>query len=293
MQYGDRDDVARALDRERVRLERATDELAYGRSALDLLRTVRAIETNHQRRAELVPMYETAALRGDQAELLVLQQQIQALIEENASLKRQLHEVRESSNRCALTGVLTRRAFDEVLEREWNRSRRSETPLGMLFVDVDHFKTVNDEFGHLAGDAALRAIAQAIDVQARRSGEIVARYGGDEFVVILPGTGLEGVLAVGERIRASVEELRLQVDEQVVALTVSLGGAAQTAEFRTPAKALTELADRAVYAAKNAGRAVCIGCAIEDGQPVYYRPAAVSAEGEGASVTDIAKVRRR
>jgi diguanylate cyclase (GGDEF)-like protein len=286
-------DAARILDGQRVRLERVNDEIELGHGAVQRLRTERALAANIAQREGLIPMLQGAALRNDNTELSKAQRQIAKLVQENARLQAALAEALESSNRDGLTGVLGRRGFDHLLEKEWARSRRAETPLGLLFVDVDRFKVVNDKHGHLAGDAALRAIAEAIDVQARRSGETLARYGGDEFVVILPGTPLEGALAVGERIRASVAELRLRVDDEDIPLSVSIGGAAVVPHLRTKADSLIDLADKAVFQAKEAGRGVCVGAAYEDGSIAYYRPAPrVEPDGTGR-VTEISSKARR
>jgi len=286
------DDAVRRLEVQRVRLERLDDEIEHGTGALNLLRATRAMESNVQQREGLIPMLQRAALRNDNAELAKMQLEIDRLVKENGRLKTALAEATETSNRDGLTGILGRRAFDRVLENEWSRSRRTETPLGLLFVDVDRFKDVNDKFGHLAGDAALKAIAEAIDVQARRSGETLARYGGDEFVVVLPGTGLAGSLAVGERIRASIAELRLRVDDVDIALSVSIGGAARTADLKTKPHDLIALADKAVFQAKEAGRGVCVGATLEEGETVFYRPAP-PAEPDPARVTEISSKTRR
>ena len=293
MQSNAESDPARILDSQRVRLERLDDEIELGRGAVKRLRTVRALAANDALRLGLVPMLQGAALRNDNGELAKAQHQIARLLEENAKLKLALQEANESSNRDGLTGVLGRRGFDQLLEREWARSRRADTPLGLLFVDVDRFKNVNDRYGHLAGDAALRAIAEAIDVQTRRSGETLARYGGDEFVVILPGTPLDGVLAVGERIRASVAELRLRVDDDDLALSVSIGGAAVVPQLKTKTDSLIALADKAVFQAKDAGRGVCVGAAYEADDIAFYRPAAAAEPETSARVTEISSKTRR
>ena len=118
----------------------------------------------------------------------------------------------------SLTGLENRRAFDKELARSLSGARRHNASLALLLIDVDHFKAYNDTFGHLAGDEALRQVAQLLVEQAR-CGDRVARYGGEEFAVILPGTTLEGAHALSERYRRKVESATWQRR----AVTVSIG----------------------------------------------------------------------
>ena len=157
-----------------------------------------------------------------------------------------------------LTGLANRRRFDERLEEEWARAYRERTPLALLMIDLDHFKTYNDEYGHRAGDECLRAVARIMAAEAQRTMDVVARYGGEEFAMLLPNTDAAGCARIGERIRRAVREAgiphALNLPSGLV--TASVGGAiCQPASERSATSAsLVEAADRALYAAKDGGR---------------------------------------
>jgi diguanylate cyclase (GGDEF)-like protein/PAS domain S-box-containing protein len=155
----------------------------------------------------------------------------------------------------ALTGVANRRQFDEVLAREWRRAMRTESPVSLLLLDVDHFKLYNDLYGHLRGDSCLRQIAEAgLDV-IQRSGDTVARFGGEEFAVILPETDRYAALDLAERIRQKVEERCLEHrGNSPGIITVSIGCATLIPQRGSDANTLIEAADQALYEAKRAGR---------------------------------------
>jgi diguanylate cyclase (GGDEF)-like protein/PAS domain S-box-containing protein len=163
----------------------------------------------------------------------------------------------EQMARCdGLTGLTNRRGFDEALEREFGRSARDATPLSLLIIDVDQFKTYNDTYGHQAGDLCLQLVANELRKILRRPADLAARYGGDEFVALLPNTSAEGVLEVAEALRRAVKKLDLPHrgrDGGVVSL--SIGGTSHFAgtDFKRPEEFLSR-ADSALYAAKTAGR---------------------------------------
>ena len=155
----------------------------------------------------------------------------------------------------ALTGIPNRRSFDLFLGREWRRAQREELSLGLLLLDVDHFKSFNDRYGHPAGDACLARVAAAIVTAMGRAGDIVARYGGEEFAAILPGTELEGALYVAEHIRLAVAALDIQhLDSSCGTVTISIGAAVVIPRPSLAPEALVNSADNALYAAKRAGR---------------------------------------
>lgn len=151
-----------------------------------------------------------------------------------------------------LTGLPNRRALDAQLAEELRRARRDGSPLALLMVDIDHFKQVNDTHGHAAGDAALRVVADRITAELRRPGDFAGRFGGEEFVVILPATPVEGARMRAERIRSLMEASPIGTDGADMRLTVSVGIA-----LSSPADSASELltrADAALYAAKRGGR---------------------------------------
>jgi diguanylate cyclase (GGDEF)-like protein len=172
----------------------------------------------------------------------------------------------------ALTGLANRRAFDESLERAIAREDRQHGRFALLLMDIDHFKKLNDTYGHPAGDAALRNTASSLAQQLRK-GDHAARYGGEEFAVILPGTDAAGALHLAERVRQGVEASRLVFDGARLQVTVSLGVAVWPADGRE-ADLLVAAADRALYAAKQGGRNRVVAASKLSPEAVPEAPAA-------------------
>ena len=154
-----------------------------------------------------------------------------------------------------LTAVANRRIFDEAIAKEWQRAMRDHTPLSLLVFDVDHFKLYNDIYGHLQGDACLRRIAECTRPILRRPADLLARYGGDEFVALLPNTDKAGALVIAEEIRAAVSRLGLAHEKNPYQhVTVSIGYACQIPQRDALPEVLFTAADQALYAAKAWGR---------------------------------------
>jgi diguanylate cyclase (GGDEF)-like protein/PAS domain S-box-containing protein len=157
-----------------------------------------------------------------------------------------------------LTGIANRRCFDERLGDEWARAMRENRPLSLMLIDVDHFKAYNDRYGHQMGDDCLRLIGQLLGSVVRRPGDLVCRYGGEEFAVLLPNTNLEGCRVIGDRLRAATEELSIPHEASTVRTHVTLSvGCSVLAPALTHSVARTDLiqaADRALYRAKRNGR---------------------------------------
>lgn len=160
--------------------------------------------------------------------------------------------VRRLAIQDGLTGLYNRRHFLDVVEREWSRAQRYDTAAAMLLLDVDHFKTVNDRYGHLCGDAMLCAVADAL-LETLRSPDVLARFGGEEFIVFLPQTDPLGALDVAERMRQRIAQLQLPWEGQLVKVSISVGVAAMRPEHATLDHLIHD-ADVALYEAKAAGR---------------------------------------
>jgi diguanylate cyclase (GGDEF)-like protein len=190
-------------------------------------------------------------------------------------VKSMADQLRRTATVDVVTGVATRRSFDESLEREWRRSRRTGTPLALLMIDIDHFKQFNDRYGHPAGDDCLRVVAQALVGTSMRPADLVARYGGEEFVMILPETPRAGAQQLAHRVLDRVEALEIAHEKSPTAghVTVSVGVACydKDSDCWTPPwlesnsgdplrgrygpSALLLAADKALYSAKRTGRA--------------------------------------
>jgi diguanylate cyclase (GGDEF)-like protein len=160
--------------------------------------------------------------------------------------------VHELARRDPLTGLYNRGIFEERLETEFAYSARNDRPVGVLLVDLDHFKKVNDEYGHQAGDAVLRVVANALQRVVRRY-DLVARYGGEELAIVARDITERNAEILGGRVRASIRSLRIPWRGQVMTVTASVGVAVYDARFPTPA-ALVAAADAALYEAKRNGR---------------------------------------
>ncbi len=157
--------------------------------------------------------------------------------------------------RDELTGLANRRRLNEVLANEWARSRRSDQSLALAMIDIDQFKNYNDHYGHQAGDECLRRVAQAIQSAVDRGGDLATRYGGEEFLVILPDTDLDAGQHVAERIRKLIEALDLpHAVSSSGRVTISIGVAALSGGHYKDAESLLLAADEALYRAKNGGR---------------------------------------
>ncbi len=193
-------------------------------------------------------------------ELVQLHRQLrlskEALVRSEASLRQANELLSELSIRDGLTGLYNRRRFDEVFEMEWRRSLRTMRPLALLMIDVDCFKALNDTYGHQRGDDCLREIARVLEEQPRRGHDTVARFGGEEFAVLLPGADSHGALRVAESIRSAVEAQRMEHKRSQVGawVTVSVGVCSCTPKTGEEAKTMIYSADMAMYTAKQLGR---------------------------------------
>jgi diguanylate cyclase (GGDEF)-like protein len=184
-----------------------------------------------------------------EGELLSLLASVAAVALENVT---HLAEVHERSTRDGLTGLPNRRVFDERLQHYLCGSDRYGQAVSLILIDIDHFKAVNDGYGHDAGDAVLVAVARAA-AQGVRNIDLCARYGGEEFAILLPQTRLAPACEVAERLRRAVAGLRVTVGGRQISVTASFGVASYPESVHSH-DALFVAADRALYSAKASGR---------------------------------------
>ncbi|MDP3816133.1 diguanylate cyclase domain-containing protein [Pseudomonas sp.] len=169
------------------------------------------------------------------------------------------------TNRDPLTQIANRRCFEDSLALEWKRAQRLGSSIGLIMVDIDHFKAYNDHYGHQAGDRCLQRVAALLQSMAQRSTDLVARYGGEEFVIVLPNTPVEAALALAEAMRKGVEALQLEHAASPTSawVTLSLGAASLIPGADSTPEQLLQIADRALYRAKAGGRNRCEAGAAE------------------------------
>ncbi len=164
------------------------------------------------------------------------------------------HKLARQSREDGLTGALNRRAFEEHLDIEWKRAQRSHSPVGLIIGDIDHFKMINDQHGHLVGDDCLKRVCQVLRNGLKRSGDNLYRFGGEEFALLLPDTDLEGAIIVAERMRQLTADIHMEVSHQVLVTTMSFGVASAVPTSSNSMQDLVFGADQALYRAKEGGR---------------------------------------
>ncbi|MGM0430452.1 MAG: sensor domain-containing diguanylate cyclase [Pseudomonadota bacterium] len=163
-------------------------------------------------------------------------------------------ELEQKNTEDPLTGLYNRRYFQQHLDRELRRTLRRELPLALLMIDVDHFKPVNDTHGHLAGDQILQQLASLMQKQAKRAADIVCRYGGEEFAIILPETDLQEAEIFAKQLLEQVRETEFETNAGLLKITLSIGVISTSARIFDNVDELFKAADDALYAAKNDGR---------------------------------------
>ncbi len=184
-------------------------------------------------------MFDISERKKTEQELLKLQKDLEVL-----------------SFQDGLTGVANRRMFDSIMDVEWLNARRNRQPLSLILLDIDFFKQYNDHYGHLQGDDCLRTVAQALEGVATRPRDLLARFGGEEFVLVLPETDENAAAVVAERCRRAVLKLQIPHERSPVSqiLSVSLGVATVIPAHGDDVLGFIEQADRQLYQAKQAGR---------------------------------------
>lgn len=168
--------------------------------------------------------------------------------EERAELMEQLSTI------DPLTQIKNRMYFDKEYNKEWRRCSRMKCSMSVIMIDLDHFKLINDQYGHVFGDECLKKAAHAIQNEVSRPADCVARYGGEEFIVLLPNTNPKGAYNIGKRMLKAVSDLRFDVDGEMIKITCSIGAATTTPSFEVDRSKLIKDADSALYYAKEHGR---------------------------------------
>jgi diguanylate cyclase (GGDEF)-like protein len=186
----------------------------------------------------------------------LVKKRTEALDESRKELERVNHTLDQMARKDALTGLWNRRHFDEAIEVEWRRCLRYQKPLALMMLDIDYFKEYNDCYGHVAGDECLIKIAQTVNGLFRRSSDLTIRYGGEEFVVVMPEAGKDEATKMADRVLERIEELDIPHERSPVAsrVSVSIGVTSMVPEHHRSFEELLLTADKALYQAKSAGR---------------------------------------
>jgi diguanylate cyclase (GGDEF)-like protein len=174
-------------------------------------------------------------------------------------------QLKKISTTDELTGLKNRKYYNEQIFLEWQGCRRSKLPISILMYDLDHFKNINDEFGHMLGDDCLRLVASMLAKEVARDTDIVARFGGEEFIIILPNTDIIGATQLAERLVTATRNLSFLVNNQPITIKCSIGVASTIPASKNTHEKLISSADKALYEAKAAGRnRFCIADIADD-----------------------------
>lgn len=245
-------ELNQALDRNvNEQLEKARQELGKATSIEQLQHT---LDTSLETLTEVIVSFKSqtdARMAKMQSNQLKLTSQLKTLQENNLSLIKQVALERELSTRDPLTQLPNRQGFDQRLKEEMARSVRYQQPLSIALIDVDFFKRINDEFGHLAGDKVLKILAKEMKSQVRQS-DYLARFGGEEFILILPQTDLEQAEQALDKMRVHISQCPFNFQGKPVQITISSGIAQHSGEETSDL--VLHRADKAMYQSKEAGR---------------------------------------
>ncbi len=158
-----------------------------------------------------------------------------------------------------LTGIYNRRYFNKKIETEFKRAQRLQHPLSVIIADIDHFKKVNDNYGHLAGDACLKSASKVLKDNVTRPEDALARFGGEEFIILLPSTPAEGALFVAQRLLKGIEDEEVHFEDLAIKMTISIGIATICPSQTDTRDEIVARADTALYKAKDNGRnRICV-----------------------------------
>lgn len=189
---------------------------------------------------------------------------VMARVRNQVMLKVKTDMLEELISTDSLTEVANRRRFDLVLSEEWRRGIRSNEPMSLLMIDLDHFKQINDNYGHPAGDSCLKQIAQTLNQSMRRSADTLARFGGEEFAAIVPNCDFESAMNLAEKMRSDVENLVITLPntQKELTITTSIGVASGRARRDSSQNKLLDAADEQLYRAKSEGRNLVSGVCV-------------------------------
>lgn len=205
-----------------------------------------------QLKQELYLAIDAGSIFNESGELIAVVETLRDITEQKLAQK----ALKELAHKDGLTGLSNRRAFNDRLEVDWSLAERSQSPIGLLFIDIDHFKPFNDIYGHQAGDDCLKIVANCIAEQSQRPSDFSARYGGEEFVVILPNCDLAGTIHLGEQICQAVFQLNYPHSGSSTekCVTISIGASSLVPAKGQLLNSFIESADKALYRAKESGR---------------------------------------
>ena len=192
---------------------------------------------------------------GHDGSALVLVSEITAMKQSELSLRKLAEQMKDLAETDGLTGICNRRAFDEAILAECNRSRRGGGPLSLLLIDVDRFKAYNDKYGHSMGDECLKQVGQCLQRFVKRPTDLVARYGGEEFAVLLPATDIAGATSLAEQFRLALNSLQIpHLSSEHGYISASIGVSTTKGDKKVEPRQLIDAADAALYRAKENGR---------------------------------------
>ncbi|MDR0958428.1 MAG: diguanylate cyclase [Clostridiales bacterium] len=242
------------------------DILMPGMSGFEVLEILKATDSTRE-----IPVIIVSGLNGDEDEVQGFfsgavdyirkpfkKEIVRMRVRNQIRLVKQMKIIEDLGLIDPLTGIANRRCFDERMSTEWKRAAREQHPISILMMDLDNFKNYNDTYGHSQGDTLLKRAAQIFKTNAKRGGDIAARLGGEEFIVILPATDRAGAHALAESIRFDMERLTLVLDDgTITTATVSIGTASTIPDedaSETAMQKFIDLADAMCYKAKGLGR---------------------------------------
>jgi diguanylate cyclase (GGDEF)-like protein len=233
---------------------------------------------------EYISIIETA--KNELAELST------ELIDQVHAQNKDLEKIKQQLGLDSMTQLNNHNRFLENLQHEMNRASRYKTPLSIIMADIDHFKSINDFFGHLAGDHALRCVSAQLKQMLRDSDQI-ARYGGEEFAIILPMTEPNDAMKAAERLRKGIESMKLRYNDRPITVTMSFGVAAIESDREINVEGLIKKADEALYEAKNGGRNKCCYYKKQDPQPTPPSATVMVIDDEDVVLVTVTKMLER